>query len=268
MKKIILFSVFSLFTLLIQAQKSFNLQYEAMYTLDYKNFNRSNAKAQLTTFILMMNDKESYFKSMNLYVEDSLKYYKKLKETGDPMTDYATFSKFDCEYPENIGTTAGKIYVTGPIATAYVSYNEPNNIDWKLVNEFKTIGNAKCQKATTTKYGRNWIAYFNPKIPLNFGPYKFNKLPGLIVELYDEKDDFHYKLYKLKKRNWVCNFANMYKNVKPAKKEKVYQWRKDSFLQRDYSQILDDADPEFVRKLNRDSRKNGELYNPIELSPN
>jgi len=267
MKKILLL-IITLYIFQIKAQKSFYSEYQAGYTLGYKTSNLLNAKSQLTTFILLMNDKESYFKSMNVYVQDSLMYYKKIKETGNALADMKTFSRFDCEYPENIGITAGKIYITTPISRGYVSYDEPNNLNWKLVNEFKKIGNANCQKAVTTKYGRNWIAYFNPKIPLNFGPYKFNNLPGLIVELYDENYNFHYKLYSFKKRKGVCPFANLYKNVKPAKKEKVYQWRKNAFIDTDFSEILDNADPETIRQLNRNSRKLYEQYNPIELKIN
>ncbi|MFZ4931903.1 GLPGLI family protein [Chryseobacterium sp. Mn2064] len=265
MKKNIFLLISALFIVSIKAQKSFSSEYVAGYTLDYKNSNLPNAKSQLTTFILMMNDRESYFKSMNVHVQDSLKYYKKIKETGDALTDLKAFSKFACEYPENIGTTVAKVYVTTPISRAFASYEEPNIIEWKLVNEFKKIGNANCQKAFTNKYGRNWIAYFNPNIPLNYGPYKFNKLPGLIVELYDDKGDFHYKLYKFKKRKMICPFANSYENVKHVKKEKAYQWRKDSFLQTDYSEVLDNADSETIRQLNRNSRKLYDQYNPIEL---
>ncbi|MEC3875017.1 GLPGLI family protein [Chryseobacterium salviniae] len=268
MNKKILFLVFNLLIFSIKAQKSFSSEYEAGYTLDYKKSNLPNAKSELTTFILMMNKKESYFKSMNVYVADSLKYYKKIKETGNAVLDFKTFSRFSAEYPENIGITIGKIYVTTPITQAYVSYEEPNNIEWTLINEFKKIGNANCQKAITKKYGRNWIAYFNPNIPLSFGPYKFNKLPGLIVELYDDKKDFHYKLYLFKKRKYVCPFANSYKNIKPAKKEHVYQWKKEAFLNTDFSDVLDNADAETIRKLNRNSRKLYDQYNPIELNPN
>lgn len=267
MKKILLL-ILTFYIFSVKAQKSFYSEYQAGYTLDYKSSNLPNAKSERTTFILLMNDKESYFKSMNIYVQDSLIYHKKIKETGNALADMTTFFKFECEYPENIGTTSAKIYVTTPISRGYVSYEEPNNLKWKLVNEFKKIGNTNCQKAVATKYGRNWIAFFNPKIPLNFGPYKFNNLPGLIVELYDDKDDFHYKLYSFKKRKGVCPFANLYKNVKPAKKEKVYQWRKDSFVDTDFSEILDNADPETIRQLNRNSRKLYEQYNPIELKVN
>ena len=266
MEKRIIILICALFVFSIKAQKSFSSEYEARYTLDYKSMKTPNAKSQLTTFILLMNNKESYFKSMNVHVGDSLLYYKKIQESGDPYTDLKTFSNYDSEYPENIGTTSGKIYVTSPISNAYVSYEETNNIKWKLLNEFKIIGDAKCQKAITTKYGRNWIAYFNPNIPLNFGPYKFNKLPGIIFELYDEEKDFHYKLYQFKKNKNICKFANSYKNVKPTKKEKVFQWRKNSFLTTDYSEILDKStDPEIIKRLNSNMRKRYNQYNPIEL---
>lgn len=101
---------------------------------------------------------------------------------------------------------------------------------------------------------------------MNFGPYKFNKLPGLIVELYDEKENFHYKLYSFKKRKSVCPFANSYKNVKPVKKEKAYQWKKNAFLTTDFSDIISNSDPETIRQLNKNSRKFYDQYNPIELS--
>lgn len=263
--KCILLVNFIFFTSTLCAQKSFSSEYEARYTLDYKISNQKSAKSQLTTFILLMNEKESYFKSMNVYVEDSLRYYKKIKESGNPLKDLNTFSKFYAEYPENIGTTLGKLYITTPVTTANVSYEESNIIQWKLVNEYKTIGKDRCQKATTTKYGRNWIAYFNPIIPFNFGPYKFNGLPGLIMELYDDKNDFHYTLYKFKKRKTVCHFANSYKNVKPTKKEKVYQWKKNSFLSTDYSEVLKGNDAEIIRQIEANKKKMYDNYNPIEL---
>ena len=78
MKKKILFLIIFSFVFLTKAQKSFSTEYEARYTLDYKNINLPNAKSRLTTFILLLNDKESYFNSMNVYVQDSLVYYNKI----------------------------------------------------------------------------------------------------------------------------------------------------------------------------------------------
>jgi len=50
------------------------------------------------------------------------------------------------------------------------------------------------QKATTSFAGRQYIAWFTPEIPVPDGPYKFNGLPGLIIEIADLKDHYHFKL--------------------------------------------------------------------------
>lgn len=67
---------------------------------------------------------------------------------------------------------------------------------WKLTGEKKNIGDLAVQKATTTWGGRNWMAWFTPDIPFQEGPYKFHGLPGLIVELYDDKDNYRFELVK------------------------------------------------------------------------
>lgn len=53
--------------------------------------------------------------------------------------------------------------------------------------------------AAINKYGRRWIAYFSKEYPQSLGPYKFSGLPGLIFELYDTRDDYHFTLTKVEK---------------------------------------------------------------------
>lgn len=77
-----------------------------------------------------------------------------------------------------------------------------DKINWNLVDETKTIGGYKLQKATAKYGGRNWTAWFTKEISLNEGPYKFKGLPGMIFEIYDDKDNFKFSLvksYKLSK---------------------------------------------------------------------
>ncbi|WP_295199512.1 GLPGLI family protein [uncultured Chryseobacterium sp.] len=71
--------------------------------------------------------------------------------------------------------------------------------DWKLTGEKKNIKNLSVQKATTRWGGRNWTAWFAPDIPFQEGPYKFHGLPGLIVELYDDKENYRFELVKNQK---------------------------------------------------------------------
>ena len=67
---------------------------------------------------------------------------------------------------------------------------------WKIQPETKMFGNLKIQKATSTWSGRNYEAWFAPELPFQEGPYKFSGLPGLIVELADDQDNFRFTLVR------------------------------------------------------------------------
>ncbi|WP_449399526.1 GLPGLI family protein [Chryseobacterium wanjuense] len=78
----------------------------------------------------------------------------------------------------------------------------------------------KCQKAETTKYGRTWTAWFTTDILFQYVNHKLNGLPGLITELYDSKDDYHYTIYSFRKRKYTCKSANIATNAKENKQKK------------------------------------------------
>ena len=64
-------------------------------------------------------------------------------------------------------------------------------IGWELIDEFKIIGNFECQKARCKFRGRNYVAFFTNEIPVIYGPWKFNGLSGLILEVYEENYKIH-----------------------------------------------------------------------------
>src|SRR5699024_1367735 len=55
------------------------------------------------------------------------------------------------------------------------------------------------QKATTSFAGRDYEAWFTMEIPIPDVPYVFYGLPGLIVELYDTENHYHFTLQSLSK---------------------------------------------------------------------
>jgi hypothetical protein len=57
----------------------------------------------------------------------------------------------------------------------------------------------KAQKATTDFGGRKWVAWFTNEIQFQDGPYKFHGLPGLILNIEDEKGDHVFRFVELKK---------------------------------------------------------------------
>lgn len=79
----------------------------------------------------------------------------------------------------------------------YFVVNSTDKIHWTLADEVKNMGNHQLQKATTDFGGRLWTAWFDPEMPLPEGPYKFKGLPGLIYEIYDSEELFHYTLVKI-----------------------------------------------------------------------
>lgn len=67
---------------------------------------------------------------------------------------------------------------------------------WILTNEKKQVNDMTLQKATTTWGGRNWMAWFAKDIPFHEGPYKFHGLPGMIIEVSDDKNNYKLSLAK------------------------------------------------------------------------
>lgn len=74
---------------------------------------------------------------------------------------------------------------TGSTYKKYYIVDTLEKIDWKLVEERKTIASFSCQKAIGAFRGRLWEAWFTTEIPLSAGPWKLSGLPGLILEAKD-----------------------------------------------------------------------------------
>lgn len=66
----------------------------------------------------------------------------------------------------------------------YYVKEKRQKINWKLENETKKIGSYTCNKAVCQFRGRTYIAWYTNEIPVSFGPWKLQGLPGLILEAY------------------------------------------------------------------------------------
>jgi len=92
-------------------------------------------------------------------------------------TDYYNFNK------EN------KLFTVEKLMREYLIEEETPKFDWKISKDTLSFSGLKCQKATASFGGRNWIAWFAPELPFPNGPWKLNGLPGLIIDAYDEKKE-------------------------------------------------------------------------------
>lgn len=89
---------------------------------------------------------------------------------------------------------------------------ENYEIKWDLIEESKKFGKRVCKKARTYFRGRTYIAWYSPEIKTNVGPWKFKNPPGLIFEIYDEKDVLNIKLIRFNtKKQSNINIWNLEK---------------------------------------------------------
>ncbi|UQD55770.1 GLPGLI family protein [Flavobacterium sp. K5-23] len=89
-----------------------------------------------------------------------------------------------------------------------VSENVPK-MSWELATATtKKIGDYICYKATTNFRGRNFTAWYSTDYPVQLGPWKFNGLPGLIMEVYDETNRYYWGVIEIKPTNKEVVFPN------------------------------------------------------------
>ncbi|MCQ4034561.1 GLPGLI family protein [Kaistella montana] len=135
-------------------------------------------------------------------------------DIGPTETKYYTYDFFIADslisnnipFPKEMKLNTSDIIVHKNNSNAFSQYDLLENTvlnlqttdiqNWKLSNENKRVKELNLQKATTTWGGRNWTAWFTMDIPFQEGPYKFHGLPGLIVEIFDDKNNYHFQLAK------------------------------------------------------------------------
>lgn len=84
----------------------------------------------------------------------------------------------------------------------YLVNDTITKLDWNInYDEIKKIGDFHCNKATLYFRGRNYIAWYDINNPITFGPWKFNNLPGLILEIYDDTNRYNWKVNSIKYTN-------------------------------------------------------------------
>ena len=90
---------------------------------------------------------------------------------------------------------------------------------WNFSNETKLIDNKSLKKATAVFRGRKYTIWYDDKSNVKAGPWKFNNLPGLVYQAYDENENFEWTLKSANKlegkiENPFTNFDGTFKSYK------------------------------------------------------
>lgn len=110
-----------------------------------------------------------------------------LTEQDDILQDEVVISFFEDELVtyKNRVSNIYKVEVGrgGLINKDYLIVDTLGYFDWKIEEEYQSILNIQCQKATAKYYDTNIIAWFTESIPINDGPFDYHGLPGLILKV-------------------------------------------------------------------------------------
>lgn len=135
-------------------------------------------------------------------------------------------------------------------------FDSKDQLKWNLEKETKKFENYTLQKATTTFGGRNWTAWFAKDITISEGPYKFQGLPGMIFQIYDDKNNFDFTLVKSfqLKDTYKTPFMESFYGQKPIK---TTQENIDKMLMNQYKDPYHETRDEFKKNPNMNFNING-----------
>ena len=134
-------------------------------------------------------------------------------------------------------------------------------IKWKIESGQKEILGYKCQQALCTFRGRQYEVWFTTDIPLSYGPWKLQGLPGLILEAKDSKGEYHFTAVGIEKGNGDKKIQFYAEPIRDIKRSRALKMEK--MLHRDHGAFT--ADYGITFKMEGGYEHFPVSYIPIEL---
>lgn len=160
-----------------------------IYDITYKKDSTSNVLTK-ENYILDISTNETKYYTYDFFVADSL------INNNIPFPKDMKLNTSDIVIHKN---NSNEYFQYDLLENTVLQLQMPANQKWNLSTEKKKVQDINLQKAVTSWGGRNWTAWFSNEIPFQEGPYKFHGLPGLIVEIYDDRNNYHLQLVKSEK---------------------------------------------------------------------
>lgn len=239
-----------------------DFMYKITYNLTYKIDSTSLEKPTSELMILYLGDNLSLFSSRAKTLANPI-----VVRGNTGYTSRSALTKFHYEILKDNETNV--LYYTLQIVNDRFYYTQDKNLfDWKISEETKQIKGYNVQKATTSFAGRDYTAWFSPEIPIAEGPYKFNGLPGLILDISDTENEYVFEFMGLEKKSPKLPFKiNLKQYVKTVKEELLeinYRYRRDpfSYTKNPNVKISPEIHKKYIESFTEMLKKEN---NPIEL---
>ncbi|WP_294307009.1 GLPGLI family protein [uncultured Chryseobacterium sp.] len=242
------------FILILVFNLSFSQTKRYIYELSYKP-DSTEAYYKKNFMVVDINPKEVKYYDYKFLEKDSLNILQK-SQNLIWTTQIPVVRKRNSDTHINYPLIGDNIY----------AYPTQDPIKWKLENDTKNYLGFKVQKATTDFGGRKWIAWFTKEIPFSEGPYKFQRLPGLILQIKDTQENYIFNLIKSTNLPETYNTTNIievrYGDTPIPTNEKTVIKKALEY----FNDPFNDIRQEFNRKAISSFEYNGVKYKPEELS--
>ena len=231
-------------------------------------FNGPNVR-KYSEVILLIGEK--YIGSMDWrnYKVDSIQddFYWNKRGNSDDLANYiVNDERFHPAYRfpvvVNMDSQEATLYIQS-FSGSYKYNQQLPKMDWKLENEEKKIKGIRCLKATCRFGGRDWTAWYAPEYAMPYGPYLFQGLPGLIMQVVDTKKNFAFKFKGIEQQEYRrCIYLHHNEKTIITTREKAREAVKNIYKNPIGAMVENGDLPKDNILLNA---KKSLLYNPIEL---
>ena len=224
--KLLFILIFFSFRISAQGTIKEKFDYEVIYKLSFK-LDSTLVNPESEYMMLYMGKDYSYYISRAQNFEDEIKV-----KGNSGSTPQNALTNFHYQILKEI--KSDRLFYVHQIASDRFYFGQDKNIfNWQIETETKEIKGYKVQKAITNFAGRDYVAWFTPDVPISDGPYKFNGLPGLILEISDVENEWNFEFFGLKKlspkQDFKLKFNQLIKTSLAELKATNLRYRKDPF---------------------------------------
>ncbi len=249
---------------------NFLIEYKYYFTNDSLNVSEKLSE----TMVLRTYDKGFVFLPKNIFRDDTIpgdvsKYMKDgVIQINEVYKDGGkTYHRLKLFYNKSENKYLTQVNVS---FTAVDFEDVVPTISWKLMNEEKEIKGYKVKKAITNLFGRSWEAWYTEDVPISYGPYKFNGLPGLILDIKDSQNLFHFEFVGITKSNSSIPKPFKIGRVKMTRDEfidYIKKYKENPFIVLGNRNSVVKGDEEFLkRKKHRLEANNNSIERGLQLN--
>lgn len=180
-----------------QSKQENSSDFVVTYQIDSKSFGTSDTATKEEAKLIVNESGRVVFMLQSMILLDSVQQIRELN-ASDIVRYRATTRTL-------IKRDNSSIIHFEDLGGEVLKFEEEVVFNWHLLEEEKMISGYLCKKAEVLFAGRKWIAWYAMEIPVNAGPYKFYGLPGLILDVKDSNNLYHFTAMNLKNQNFTLN---------------------------------------------------------------